>query len=165
MGDVSERSDVGRWARALVGPTGIFAGAPITGLILVLNLVIFLGEAVASKSLTGFVDIPRETLIALGGSYTPTIVHEFHLEALLSSCFLHISVVHLGFNLYALRQVGTFVERTVGSVRFGSLYLATGVLASVASAVVRLYGDYDIPSGEITLSEGWAEHGSALTAL
>ena len=54
---------------------------------------------------------------------------------LVSSLFLHGSLLHLAFNMLALWQVGQLVERLFGSLRFAALYLIAGVCGSVASVM------------------------------
>ena len=51
----------------------------------------------------------------------------FCFETLVTSCFLHGSILHLGFNLLVLWQVGPFLERAVGRARFLPLYLGAGI--------------------------------------
>jgi membrane associated rhomboid family serine protease len=51
---------------------------------------------------------------------------------LFSAMFLHASLIHLGFNCYALYIVGNVVEQELGRLRFATLYLVTGLCASVA---------------------------------
>lgn len=57
---------------------------------------------------------------------------------LLTSAFLHASVLHLLFNMYALYLFGPFVERAIGSVRFTAAYLTAAI---VGSAFVYLLTD------------------------
>jgi len=43
--------------------------------------------------------------------------------------------LHLGFNMFALFQVGRLVERIFGSLRFTGLYLLSGLAGSLASVL------------------------------
>lgn len=52
---------------------------------------------------------------------------------LVTSMFLHIGLIHLAFNAYALWLFGTAIERELGRVRFLLIYFATGIFASAAS--------------------------------
>jgi len=54
---------------------------------------------------------------------------------LLTSLFLHGSMLHLAFNMLALWQVGQLVERIFGSVRFVGLYLLSGIAGGLASVL------------------------------
>lgn len=50
---------------------------------------------------------------------------------LLTSAFLHGSLLHLLFNMYALYLFGPFVERALGTTRFIAAYLTTAIVGSV----------------------------------
>lgn len=125
-----------RTVGGLVGAGGALAGCPVTRLLIFVNAVVFVGEVLAAKSFDALFGVPEPVLLAFGGNYTAFVVGEGRLELLVTSCFLHLSILHVGFNLYALRQVGPFVERAVGSARFLPMYLASGILGSAASALV-----------------------------
>lgn len=53
---------------------------------------------------------------------------------LVTSMFLHVGVIHMIVNMYALLVVGPFVERSLGRGPFLALYLFAGVMGSFASA-------------------------------
>ena len=55
---------------------------------------------------------------------------------LVTSAFLHGSVLHLLFNMYALYLFGPFVERALGTTRFVAAYLTAAVAGSVAAYVL-----------------------------
>ncbi len=52
---------------------------------------------------------------------------------LMMSCFLHIGILHLLMNMYALLYIGILLEPLLGKSRFISAYLLTGLSGSVAS--------------------------------
>jgi rhomboid protease GluP len=52
---------------------------------------------------------------------------------LLTSCFLHIGIIHLGFNMWCLWSLGELAERLYGHVTFACIYLLCGVGGSLAS--------------------------------
>lgn len=52
---------------------------------------------------------------------------------LITCVFVHIGIVHLLFNMYALFSVGVYLEPVIGRWNFLAAYIATGVLASVTS--------------------------------
>jgi membrane associated rhomboid family serine protease len=55
---------------------------------------------------------------------------------LITSAFLHGSLLHLAFNMYALYLFGPFVERALGTVRFIAAYVTAAVAGSVAAYVL-----------------------------
>lgn len=52
---------------------------------------------------------------------------------LITSTFVHIGVIHLLMNMYALYSLGQYLEPVMGRWKFLAAYLSTGVLASVTS--------------------------------
>lgn len=52
---------------------------------------------------------------------------------LFTPMFLHGSLLHIGFNMYALYAIGLGLERYYGSARYLALYLLSGFCGNVAS--------------------------------
>jgi membrane associated rhomboid family serine protease len=52
---------------------------------------------------------------------------------LFTATFLHVGILHIGFNAYALYLFGTIVERDYGTAKFLAIYFVSGFLASTAS--------------------------------
>jgi rhomboid protease GluP len=52
---------------------------------------------------------------------------------LITSVFIHIGIIHLVFNMYALFTVGVYLEPLLGRWKFLFAYLCTGVFASLTS--------------------------------
>jgi rhomboid protease GluP len=73
-----------------------------------------------------------EVLIRMGAKFTPLIAAGEYWR-LFTSMFLHIGVMHLAFNGYALFIIGTELERLVGPGRFLAIYLLSGLFGSLAS--------------------------------
>ena len=65
----------------------------------------------------------QPVLIALQGEY----------YRLVTSAFLHGSIIHLGFNMFVLFMIGPTLERVMGPVRFLALYALAGLGGQVAS--------------------------------
>jgi rhomboid protease GluP len=60
-----------------------------------------------------------------------------HLSAwwrLVMAMFLHGGLIHIGFNMMVLMDIGPIVEEVYGSARFLFLYLMTGICGSLMSA-------------------------------
>ena len=73
-----------------------------------------------------------DVLVNWGANYGPrTLAGQWW--RLLTCAFLHIGVIHLAFNMWALSAVGRMVERLVGNAGFAILYLVSGLAGSVAS--------------------------------
>jgi rhomboid protease GluP len=104
---------------------------PLTTALIAVNVLVFIGQLWASGAV-GLAGMPSGVLLAFGGNYvSETLVDRY--ETLLTSCFVHGSALHIGFNMIALRQIGPFIERSVGAARMAPLYLISGIAGSVGS--------------------------------
>ena len=97
-----------------------------TFILLGINAVVFLAMTAVGGSENPSV------LIAFGAKFNPLIVAGQYWR-LLTACFIHIGIVHLLFNSYALYSFGVDVERRFGRRRFLMLYLLAGLAGSVLS--------------------------------
>lgn len=70
-------------------------------------------------------------LLAWGGNLLPAT--QAQPWRLVSSAFLHAGAIHLGFNMWALWNMGAIAERFYGNRPFLALYLLSGLLGSLAS--------------------------------
>lgn len=100
------------------------------------------------------------TLYLHGGHYPPAVLAGQYWRWL-TAIFLHAGVWHLGFNLFALSQVGPAVEQIFGRGRSLLLFVVTGVVANIGSFVWGLYGVGIGASGAIMglcgLAAGWGQ--------
>jgi rhomboid protease GluP len=74
----------------------------------------------------------NDILIKWGANFRPVTL-EGEWWRLFTSCFLHIGVFHLLLNMYALLYIGMLLEPRIGSSRFLSAYILTGIAASATS--------------------------------
>ena len=116
-------------AGARVGVTPI-----VTYVLIGLNVLIFLITAIQARS---GVD-PSQSRIFQNGTLAPTLVASGQWWRLLSSGFLHLSVIHIGVNMLSLYFVGVALERILGRSRFLVVYLLS-LLGG--SACVMLFTD------------------------
>ncbi len=83
-------------------------------------------------------------LFGLGGIDTSILVRmgaslplQFNIPQpwrLVTAVFLHGSLLHLGFNMWVLMDIGPTIEELYGSARFFFIFVATGVFGYVASS-------------------------------
>jgi rhomboid protease GluP len=71
-------------------------------------------------------------LIDFGANFAP-LVASGQFWRLFTANFIHIGILHLLFNMYALFQLGIQVEATYGPRRFIVIYLLSGVSGAVFS--------------------------------
>jgi membrane associated rhomboid family serine protease len=107
----------------------------VTYALIVVNVAAFLAEQ-GQFSLTGSAGGP---VVEEGWLSRPDI-HEAHQYwRLVSSAFLHVSILHIGFNMYLLYLLGMMLERSIGSVRFAAIY-GTALLAGSFGALLATAG-------------------------
>ena len=100
----------------------------VTPTLAVVNVALFLGLVVSAQ--TPFPDF--EDLIAWGADFGPkTMAGEWW--RLITSAFLHLNPLHLGFNMWALWNVGRLVERMAGNIGFVLLYVVSAIGGNIAS--------------------------------
>jgi membrane associated rhomboid family serine protease len=139
-------------------PPGWLDQAPVTRLLLALNICVFVAETVISRSAS---NLPTAQMLALGASYSLATVGEGRVETLVTACFLHAGLVHLAFNMIALWQAGPLVERAVGSARMAPMYLLAGVFGNLLSVLYGWYGG----TGGMTVGASGAISGVIAAAL
>jgi rhomboid protease GluP len=113
-------------------PRGWLDNAPVTRALLTLNIGIFIVQLVLTggKSL---MHLPEREALGFGASYAFATVGEGRWETLVTACFLHDGLLHVGFNMLALWQAGPIVEKNVGSARMAPMYLVAGVVGNLLS--------------------------------
>jgi rhomboid protease GluP len=122
--------------------SGIFGeyDAPVTTVLMVSNILMFgvswLAIAAAGKGggLSILWGVGGETQYRLGSSfpYSIFILHEWW--RLVTAMFLHGGLIHIGFNMMALMQLGPAMEELYGSARYLFFYVVTGAFGFLVSA-------------------------------
>lgn len=99
-----------------------------------INLVVFLLTIIYGYLVFGVWNGPEDlrVLVGMGAKFNPLIM-EGQYWRLLTAMFLHIGVIHLLFNLYALYALGPMVEGYFGHGRFLAIYFLGGLCGSLAS--------------------------------
>ncbi|MGN6533152.1 MAG: rhomboid family intramembrane serine protease [Ginsengibacter sp.] len=116
----------------ITGFLGIFKpteGYFITPILIDLNIAIFILMVISGVS---FFLPDTQSLISWGANFRPLTL-EGQWWRLLTNCFLHIGIVHLLMNMYALIYIGLLLEPYLGKARFAAAYLLTGLAASIVS--------------------------------
>ncbi len=92
--------------------------------LLAVNVLVFL--------MMGWGSTEQETLVGWGASFGPRTTNG-EWWRLVASMFVHTGMFQLLVNCAALVQLGLILERLVGHITFGAVYVAAGVLASLVS--------------------------------
>ncbi len=86
--------------------------SPVTVALIAANVLAFVGQILSSDELTFW-----------GWLFGPQVA-DGEVWRILTSGFLHSGLIHIGFNMYALWIFGPNLERALGSLRYGIVYLA-----------------------------------------
>ena len=126
--------------------SGVFSGpAPVTTALLVANFLMFGVEWMASAAEGGGGGL--SILWGMGGTatyrlglsapYGIYVQHQWY--RLITAMFLHGGLLHIGFNMYALMQLGPALEELYGSSRYFFLYIFTGAFGFLVSSIMGSY--------------------------
>ena len=104
---------------------------PVTRVLIIANVAIFLLQQVASNVLIPWFALwPLNSAPLLGGAAG------FQAWQVVTYSFLHGSLMHLFFNMFALYMFGGEIERTIGAKRYVQYYFAAVVTAALTQLVV-----------------------------
>jgi rhomboid protease GluP len=101
----------------------------VTPILIYINVLIFIAMFFSGA---GFLTLNGEDLLKWGGNFGP-FTKDGEWWRLLTNIFLHGGLMHLLLNMYGLLFVGIFLEPMLGKTKYVLAYLATGILASIAS--------------------------------
>ena len=122
---------------------GVFSGpAPVTTALLVANLLMFGVEwmALAAQGGGGGLSIlwgmgfEGPYRLGMSAPYGIYVQHEWY--RLITAMFLHGGLIHIGFNMMSLLQLGPALEEVYGSSRYFFLFIFTGAFGFLASSIL-----------------------------
>jgi rhomboid protease GluP len=103
----------------------------VTYSIMGITVLVFIGQ-LTSEALLGF------DLLAAVGMKINQAIAQGEFWRLITPVFLHGSLLHIGFNMYALYIFGPGLERHFGHLRFLGLYFLAGFAGNVASMMFSI---------------------------
>lgn len=106
----------------------------ITYALIAINVLVFAAMVASGVSFTQ--PTPRD-VANWGGDFGPFTVGAHQWWRLLTSCFLHFGIIHIGFNMYVLFQIGPFIEMAFGRARYLLIYFFAGLGGSLVSVFVH----------------------------
>jgi rhomboid protease GluP len=123
--------------------SGVFGEieTPVTSAILVANILMLgvswvltmqAGEAGGLHTLFG---MSSDASYRLGASHPYGIFYRHQWWRLVTAMFLHGGLIHIGFNMMSLLQLGPALEELYGSSRYLFLYVVTGAFGFLVSAL------------------------------
>lgn len=103
--------------------------------IIAINLLIFL--------YTDFFSFNGDAILDQGALGWQEVLVDGQWYRLLTSIFLHIGIDHIFNNMLVLGYIGSILERQIGHLQYGILYLLSGILAGAASMVYNMMQNSD----------------------
>lgn len=117
----------------------------VTLVLIAINVAVFAVEILLSGMR---VDISTRTLVDMGAMYAPLIQSPVDLYRFITPMFLHMDLMHLGFNMVALFSVGEVLERVLGKGNYLALYFIAGITGNAVSYAA------DVALGGVSVSAG-----------
>jgi membrane associated rhomboid family serine protease len=127
--------------------------APVTKALIGINLVIYLLTAAQGGGLNDPGGALLGRLILVGSNIRRVVVgspphaflvqlpygdlaHDHQWYRLVTTTFLHGSIIHIAFNMYILWVIGSVVEQYLGTARYIGLYFVSGLAGSAGALLV-----------------------------
>lgn len=101
----------------------------VTNVIICINIVVFIISALLSHSI---ININVYVLNFLGAKNS-FLIGKGEFYRLFTCIFLHGGLMHIVFNMYALKSIGDLTERIYGKVNFIIIYILSGITGSYLS--------------------------------
>jgi len=117
-------------------PTGTpgAAATPATYALIAINVVVFLVELVGGS---GGLSVNGASKFFVDFALFGPSVAEGEWYRLVTSGFLHVSIIHIGFNMFLLLILGRLLEPALGTPRFLALYFASLLAGSFGALLVE----------------------------
>ena len=107
----------------------------VTYVLIGVTVLMYLGQMLG-QSITG------GDILAIYGAKINSAILQGEIWRFITPMFLHGSILHIGFNMYALYSLGTALERHYGNGRFAALYFLSGFAGNVISFVLSKSASY-----------------------
>lgn len=109
----------------------------LIGLVFVLNLIadMFLPAKYRGEGGSGFNLLAANwlTYVRMGSDFHVLVGIDHQYWRLLTSCFLHFGIIHIGFNCWCLWDLGRLAERLWGGKQVFATFVLTGFAGGLAS--------------------------------
>ena len=133
------RNPGSRWkniflGKGLLGPDRIVINIiAVNAAMFILSILINPGAIGFSANPLSFLSPSSKSLLLLGATGTIPIDQFHRWWTVLSAIYLHGSILHILFNMLALRQLGPLIVQEYGSYRMFSIYTLSGIGGYLAS--------------------------------
>ncbi len=111
-------------------------GSSLTQILIYVNLILFtlmvLHGTILGVGMGIIVNPPSRLLAHWGAQYWPLAIDAHQWWRCLTYAYTHGGIIHLGFNMVVLYQVGPLLEAEIGWSRLFTLYTISAFVATVA---------------------------------
>lgn len=117
----------------------------VTFTLLAINLIVFLFVNIVNA-------VRQDIFISYGANNWNSVFNDFEYYRLITSMFLHSDLSHLINNMMTLGVIGIQLENKLGHIKFFTIYMLSGIIAGLASALYYMNTSYD--GGSLVYSIG-----------
>jgi len=111
-------------------------GHSLVQILIYVNLILFtlmvLHGTVLGLGMRAILNPPTQLLLHWGGQYWPLVLNQGEWWRCITYAYTHGGIIHLGFNMLVLYQVGPLLETEIGWTRFFTVYTVCAVVATLA---------------------------------
>ncbi len=111
-------------------------GRSLVQLLIYANLILFtlmvLHGTVMGTGMRVILNPHPNLLLHWGGQFWPLVLNDGQWWRCITYAFTHGGLIHLGFNMMVLYQVGPLLEAEIGWNRFMTVYTSTALVATLA---------------------------------
>jgi membrane associated rhomboid family serine protease len=109
-------------------------GLNVTQLLIATNILFFLAMVVigmaTGRGLSPVFNPDTELLVHAGAQYWPLVIYHGEWWRCITYAYTHGGIIHIGFNMLVLYQVGPLIESELGAARYLVLYTLTALTAT-----------------------------------
>lgn len=105
-----------------------------TWVLIAINVLVF---AVMVARGVPFVNPTAREVLPWGADFGPLTIGAGQWWRMLTACFVHFGIIHIGMNMYVLFQIGPFIEAVFGRARYLAIYFFAGLAGSLVSLWVH----------------------------
>jgi membrane associated rhomboid family serine protease len=122
------------------------AGSPrfFTLLLITINVAIFVMMAAVDSRTGGhegsFIGPASIPVLLDFGSRLSSLIASGQWWRLVTPIFIHLGLIHLLFNNFALFQIGPLIEESLGSQKFILVYVGSGIVGNIGSYIFQIPG-------------------------
>ena len=111
-------------------------GSSLVQILIYANLILFtlmvLHGTVRGLGMQAILNPPIDLMVHWGGQYWPWVLQHGEWWRCITYAFTHGGLIHLGFNMVVLYQVGPLLEAEIGWSRLLSVYTFSTLIATLA---------------------------------